>query len=158
MASLKIQKYFEGQNINFIFIDFGFSYGYKNNEGGHLEPTAQLKRCGNYTYASINALTGNPISRKDDLIQVIYMLLSWCLSDIPLNKIVEKNEDNLKKEILKCRKVMNIKKLCANRIEERNEIYELMNKLKFKDEPEYEKYIEILRKGIKRRNKGKKDI
>ena len=40
MESLKTQKNFEGKNINFIFIDFGFAYGYKNNEGGHLVPTA----------------------------------------------------------------------------------------------------------------------
>ena len=157
MASLFTQKIFEGQKLHFIFIDFGFSYGYKNNEGGHLDSVPQLKRCGNYLYASINALSGNPISRKDDLIQIIYMLISWCLSDIPWNKIVWKNDHDFKKEILKCKKTMNIKKLCENKIDEVNEIYDLINKLKFKDEPEYGKYIEILRNGITKRHKGKKN-
>lgn len=86
------------------------------------------------------------------------MLLSWCLLDIPWKKIVWKNENDFKKEMLKCKKAMNIQKLCAKRIDEVNEIYELINKLKFKDEPEYGKYMEILRKGIVRRNKGKKKI
>ena len=46
---------------------------------------------------------------------------------------------------------MNINIIYENKIDEINEIYDLINKLKFKDEPEYRNYFKILLNGIIKR-------
>ena len=68
--------------LHFCFIDFGFSMKYGDTNGIHYEAD-QMKNCGNYYYASINALETNTVSRKDDIISIIYMLLVWCLGYAP---------------------------------------------------------------------------
>jgi casein kinase I family protein HRR25 len=141
--------------MHFALIDYGFSAVFQNNAGIHYEPCIQLKKCGNYYYASINALLGNPISRKDDMISAIYLILYWCSGSVPWKNIVAKDENDAKQKILEIKKAMNMKRICSKKYDEINEIYDDINSLSFKQRPNYDKYIELLKKKIYKCEIGK---
>ena len=56
-------------------IDFGFCETYVSKGNLHLEKAQAPRENGNIYYSSINALSGGPISRKDDIISLCYLLI-----------------------------------------------------------------------------------
>ena len=151
IASLTEAKVINSKVIHFALIDFGFVVRFKNEDNYHYEPSGRLKKCGNYFYASQNSLPDGPVSRKDDLLSVIYLLFNWCC-DCPWKNIYYENPEKLRKEILEIKKNVDMKKICGKNCKEIYQLYELINNLGFKDEPNYEKYIEILSKRINNNN------
>ena len=149
-------KKIEEEIIHFVFIDFGWSTPYRNYEGEHLPPCHQLRKCGNFQNSSLNALEGNPISRKDDIISLVYLLFFECVKNSGINNIRAQTEEDLRTEMIKFKKNMDIKNFCKNKFPELLEIYDDANQLKFTEEPKYEKYIKILKNGIEKSNKNQK--
>lgn len=147
-VSLTKPKKMSGELLHFILIDYGFSVQFKSDKGIHYEPCSQLKKCGNYFYASINALRGNPISRKDDMLSVAYILLSRCNGGAPWKNITANNEEEYKIKILDFKMKLDIEEICKNKFEEINEIFTDINSLDFKQRPNYEKYINLLKKKV----------
>ena len=144
------EKY--GKLIHFSLSDFGFSVQFQNQEGIHYEPCSKLQRCGNFYYASINALEGNPVSRKDELISIVYIILVLCIGEPPWKYIGGNKQNEYRKNILNFKKKMDLKNLCENKYKEISEIYDDILSLNYKEEPKYDDYILKLSKKIEKKN------
>lgn len=129
---------------------------FKNDKGIHYESDEYLKSCGNYYYVNENALSNKPISRKDDIISLLYMILCWCLGKAPWYNVEGNSNQDYKVKMLQFKKRMNFKNLYGDKYHEILEIYKDVMSLGFKDGPKYEKYIEILSKYLKQKNTEKK--
>ena len=116
-----------------------------------------MRKCGNFFYVSKNALEGNAISRKDDIISVTYILLNLCIKNISWKYGNGNTEDEHIMKILKCKKKINFRDYCKGGLEEIYNINEKANQLEFEEEPNYDLYNNILKESIKKRNIKKKD-
>ena len=58
-----------------ILIDHGISQNYLNPDGTHRENKKVEEFLGNSVFASKNAFSGQTMSRRDDIIQIAYLLI-----------------------------------------------------------------------------------
>ena len=58
-------------------IDFGLCTRYLDMQGNHIEMTSQETFLGNMALGSVNAMNFKSVSRRDDLISLTYLFLSW---------------------------------------------------------------------------------
>jgi hypothetical protein len=63
---------YNDKHMHLTLIDYGFAIKYKDLNGNHLTPDNSSKKHGNIYLASINSLSGLPVSRKDDIITFCY--------------------------------------------------------------------------------------
>ena len=153
ILSLREPKIIFGELVHFCLADFGWSIKYLNDKGEHLKEADSLIACGNYYYASINALEGLPISRRDDLESLCYLLYDMCNGGkFPWKNINEKDENILKNRVLKMKKEFNFDNMNNGDFEEIEQIFQCIKKLKYGEKPCYEHYIKILKEGIKKNN------
>ena len=129
-----------------VLIDFGLASRYIDLESGvHLDPRNDRNFAGTSIYASLNALTGQDISRKDDLFSWFFSLIDLIKGKLPWKNLI--NE-----ELIKFRKKLNIKNLCENLPIEFLKIYNLINNLKFEENPDYNQIINLLHNSLNNLN------
>ena len=72
----------DNYSINFIIIDFGFSFQFKYKTWKLIEHDIWLKqKCGNSYFESIDAFEEKHLEAKDELFSICYILLSLILKD-----------------------------------------------------------------------------
>ena len=129
--------------INHItLIDFGFCNKYIGRNNLHLNKSQAPRLSGNFYFSSINALYGNAVSRKDDIISICYLLIYLYKGRLPWEDI--KVNKKGKEEIIKLKKIYTPNILCENDFSEVLNIYNDAINLDFSDKPNYNKYIELL--------------
>jgi serine/threonine protein kinase len=65
----------DGEDLSTMkLIDFGLCKPYLDDDGKHVKPGFSLF-CGNLAFCSVNAMLNKILSRRDDLISLVYMLL-----------------------------------------------------------------------------------
>lgn len=126
---------------NLVLIDYGYCEQYNKDY------TKSPKKHGCSSYASINSLKGNPISRKDDMITFCYFFLNLCVGSLPWDNANKNNNNN--EEIIKMKEKYCVKKLCGNSNKEIFFIYNDVKNLKFNETPNYDSYIYLLENYIK---------
>ena len=124
-----------------ILIDYGFCEKFFKNEN------SAPRHHGNIRYASANALKGNPVSRKDDLISFCYFLADLCAGFLPWDNI--SSDSNIKEETIKIKENYPFKNLCGIGLKEILFIYNDVNCLNFCESPNYINYIYLLENYIK---------
>lgn len=131
---------FDLNNLNKIYIiDFGLATSYVDGNNKHIEEDKKGHYTGTIRYSSINIHEGYNHSRRDDLISVGYMVLYLLIGKLPWMGI---DDDNIKS---KFNTIMKIKKENLNNnifTEYFKECYDLQ----FKDKPDYNKLIKIIKK------------
>lgn len=136
---------------NIILIDYGYCEKYYKEE--NISPRVH----GNIRYSSINALSGNPVSRKDDIISLCYLLADLYLGYLPWENISD--EYNKNEETIKMKKIYPFKKLCGNSLKELLFIFNDANSLEFSECPNYDNYIYLMNNYLKNNErKTEKDI
>lgn len=136
---------------NITLIDYGCCVKYINNNGSHLSQKNSPRKHGNNYYASINSLTGNAISRKDDIISLCYLLIDLFNGPFPWGNL---DTDSINKnETIKLKRKNTPKILCGNCMEEVLLIFEEVNNLDFYDTPNYDQYIKIFDEYIIKKTK-----
>jgi casein kinase 1 len=64
------------KNMNKIYlIDFGISNKYLDDEGNHIKHRSNVPFKGNLIFSSKNAFAETTLSRRDDIISLMYMLI-----------------------------------------------------------------------------------
>lgn len=138
---LNSPKKFE-KNVNKItLIDYGFCEKYSKAEEN------APKVHGNKLFASINSLSGNPVSRKDDIISFCYFLVYLYFGSLPWES--KKNCNIGMEEIINLKTIYSPKKLCSNATKEILFIFNDANSLEFAETPRYTNYMELLKNAIK---------
>lgn len=133
---------------NITFIDFGHCVKYINDNGLHLYPKYAPRGHGNLYYSSINSLSDKPISRKDDIISLCYLLIDLFNGPFPwINLAITK------KEIIELKKKYKPNSLCKKELNEVLLIFDNVNNLNFCEEPNYNEYIKILDQYIVKKTK-----
>lgn len=64
------------KNMNQIYlIDFGISSKYMDDDGNHIKLEEDVKFKGNIVFSSKNAFIGKTLSRRDDIISLMYLMI-----------------------------------------------------------------------------------
>jgi casein kinase 1 len=112
-------------------IDFGISFPYLV-DGKHILKSVNKEFLGTPRYASINALNGITVSRRDDLISWLY-----CVVDLISGNLPWAGKTDLK-VLRKLKEKTSIKRLCSGCPSVLVEIAEVIFKLGFDEKPPYE--------------------
>ena len=126
---------------NLTLIDYGFCEKY--NKDKNKSP----KIHGHSSYASINSLKKNAISRKDDLIALCYFLVDLINGSLPWDDI--SNEDSKYNKIITLKEDYSFKKICNKDAKELAFIFDSSNCLGFNEVPDYDNYSYLLENYIK---------
>jgi hypothetical protein len=124
-----------------ILIDYGLCVKFFSNEN------ESPRLHGNIRYSSANALKGNPVSRKDDIISFCYFLADICAGFLPWEDI--SSEYNIKDETIKLKENYPFKNLCGVTAKEILFIFNDANCLNFCEAPNYNNYIYLLENYLK---------
>ena len=151
MALLLEENNFNNDSINITLLDFGFAKKYTDNNGTHKSKNDCPKSHGNIYLSSINSLSGNPISRRDDIISLLYFLFDLYLINLPWSDMDKGKRDI--NQILDLKKNFFPEVLCGNSIKEIVSIYNDAINLEFYKKPNYDKYIGLLNDKITLKNK-----
>lgn len=135
---IKIKEY----EMHLTLIDYGFAERYMTKNGIHYSKDDSAKVHGNSYLSSVNALCKNPVSRKDDIINLCYLLLDLYLGSLPWVDL--NNDENGIKKIIEYKNIYTPKILCGKGLEGVVAIYEKAINLDFYDAPDYDEYINIL--------------
>ena len=107
-----------------------------------LEKTNEAKFKGNKIYTSIEVLGTGKISKKDEIISILYILFYLYKGSLPWESYNNKN--NKINELLKKKKDFDFIKELLDEIKDIGEIYLKVKQLEKWDEPDYFEYQKIL--------------
>jgi serine/threonine protein kinase len=124
----------------YIYIlDFGLAKKYRSSKTLEQLPfTNRGKIIGTARYASINALKGYELSRRDDLESAGYVLLYFIKGKLPWQGIITKTKDEKYKKILEKKEQISSKKLCEGLPQEFNNFIDYVRNLDYLEQPDYE--------------------
>ena len=120
-------------------IDFGLSKKYRDPKTGkHIKFTDNKRLNGTARYASIQALEGYELSRRDDLEGLCYVLIYFLNGHLPWEKIKSRNKYEKYKLILNMKKSISDENLVGDK----NNVdfirfVKYCRKLKFEEKPDY---------------------
>ena len=128
---------------NIIYLlDFGLCKQYKSFKNGQHIPYKENKKylIGTARYASINAINGIELSRRDDLESLGYLLIYLVKGNLPWIGIKNDKENNVNKyqKINEIKIKISIEVLCYELPREFNEYLNYCKRLKFEDKPNYD--------------------
>lgn len=104
----------DNKETNQIFmIDFGLAKKYKTKDGQHIPYKDNKNLTGTARYASINTHLGIEQGRRDDLEGLIYMLIYFCLGQLPWQNMDAKNKKEKYEKILEKKLTTSPEELCA---------------------------------------------
>ena len=160
IVSLLEPKKIDNYYIHFTIIDFGLSFQFKYKNGKYIEDDKWLKkRCGNNYFASIDALEGNPVGPKDDLFYICYILISLILRDkLPWVNKEGHGEKSIKKNNALKKKDFKIEVNINSQYKEIITLFKEIEIIEKYKEPNYKKYIDILKKGINYNENNEKNF
>ena len=120
-------------------IDFGLVRVYRDQKTHqHVKPRQRTGFRGTKTYASLNAHSGNDLSRRDDLASWFYFLLDVLLGTLPW-KGVSSNTDVA---VLKSK--YDVAEAVKDLAPSLNDIWKHITSLSFESDPDYEFMLSIL--------------
>lgn len=133
---VKPSNYVSGRTKNtkgrIFLIDFGLARKYRLPSGEIRPPRKTAGFRGTARYASINSHKSKELSRRDDLWSVFYVLVEFALGSLPWRKIKDKDRIGELKE-----KYTN-KELVKDLPKEFYQFMEMLQKLGYADEPDYD--------------------
>ena len=140
----------------FFLIDFGYARKYgeflqkrysgeqnPNNGFYHYEDKLENKFTGTPEYMAIPISDGYCPSRRTDIEELMYTLIFLLNKSLPWQTIKSKTHTEKCKRMGEAKKQINIKKLFDNCPNEYIDIYKSIRKLKFKEKPNYDLYINV---------------
>ena len=138
----------------FVLIDFGLSRIYINKETHQLIPPRRRPGFrGTAAYASINAHKCLELSRRDDIISWFYMTLDLIKPNaLPWKRRIQ-NET-----LFEVKYTTDMNKLTSKISPYLTEIWNLIEPLKFEDEPDYERIKQILAQYMNENNIQETDV
>ena len=161
-----------GRFQNIIYMThFNSAKSYKDKstlEHIKIKYKASNKFTGNYIFASVNALRGLELSRRDDLESLGYILIYFLKGSLPWEHSKSLNISEQIRKIYQIKKNYNLSILCDGVPEEFKLFLNYVKSLSFQEEPDYNycfslfygifKKINILNDGIFSWNQEKKKV
>ena len=82
LENILIGDQYGGSLDQIKLIDFGFVQSIYDLEGHHISDVERKSFEGNPAFCSYNAVQGKTLSRRDDLISLVYILLYLCFGSL----------------------------------------------------------------------------
>ena len=109
----------------------------------------------NVIFGSINALSKNELSRRDDLESLGYILIYFIKGCLPWENVAIKNKEEKINKILELKKKITEEILCNGLPEEIKLFLSYTKNLKFEEEPDYNYLKNLLKVVINTKNSDK---
>ena len=120
-------------------IDFGLAKKYRSSTTLKQLPFVHRgKIIGTARYASINAMKGYELSRRDDLESAGYVLLYFIKGRLPWQGIITKTKEERYKKILAKKMEISSEELCDGLPEEFEKFIKYVKNLEYLQQPDYE--------------------
>ena len=120
-----------------ILIDFGMAKSYVDNNGSHKKLQKINKLIGSLRYCSINSHNLYELSRRDDIISFVYLMMILFTGSVPWENMCGTREID-KKELIKIRKKISIKDDYDNNIMKKlNHIASYLYDMEYEMKPNY---------------------
>lgn len=126
----------EATPFDIYLIDFGMAKRYVDGQGNHVPFSKGRKFRGTYQWTSTNIDQGMAPSRRDDLWSLGYMLVYLRTGFLPWIIIGGEGKD-----IMAIKARTSIQKLCKNLHPSFLRYFEILERTKFAEEPDYKKLI-----------------
>ena len=134
-------------------IDFGLSKKYRSERTmKHIIFSTKKKMIGTARFASVNSLKGYELSRRDDMESFCYMILFFILKKLPWQGIKTQNQYKRFAKICEIKEKFNIDDYKEIIPFEIITIFKYVKKLKFEEEPNYDKIRNLFKKFLKQIN------
>lgn len=124
-------------------LDFGLARYYLNPDGSHRAARKQIGFRGTIRYASINTHRLIDLSRRDDLWSLFYSFYELMIGKLHWRK------SNDKKLVLDMKLQYSPEVMCRGLPKEMVEFINLIKKLKFEDQPYYDRMYTCLKRFMK---------
>lgn len=130
-------------------IDFGLSKFFVNPRDNVHIPYRNDKttKTGTPRYVSISCHMGIEQSRRDDIESLAYTLIYLWRGDLPWQRLYAETKAEMHDAILECKSSTSVEKLCEGMPREFSFLLDYSRRLKFYDEPEYDKLIQLFNEG-----------
>ena len=120
-------------------LDFGLAKKYRSSTTQQQFPYVNRgKIIGTARYASINALKGYELSRRDDLEAIGYVLIYFAKGRLPWQGMATKTKEERYKKILAKKLEISSAELCEGLSEEFEKFIEYSKNLEYLEQPDYE--------------------
>ena len=134
-------------------IDFGFAKKYWNpTTKSHIPFIKGKKLTGTAKYASINTMSGNEQSRRDDLESIAYLIIYFIKGRLPWQGLRNISKEERNRKILEKKKSISSQELCNGCPKELEIFFDYIKNLGFTEVPDYD-YLRQLLKIIMAKNK-----
>ena len=142
-----------GSKSHIVYLsDFHLSKKYwENSSKTHIPFINDKKIVGNAKYLSINALSGNEQSRRDDLESIGYMIVHFIKGTLPWQGLKIKNKDEKFKKVCELKKQITTKNLCKDLPDEFESFLQYAINLEFTEVPNYN-YLRNLLKNVMKKS------
>lgn len=131
-----------GKDKKLMIIDFGLSKCYIEN-GKHIKYETDKAVMGSFRYMSLNGHNGIQQSRRDDLESIGYVFLYFLNGKLPWQGIDADDAKIRNKLVGDKKRSMPPEKLCEGQPPEFAMYFRKVKELKFKEDPHYQKYIDL---------------
>ena len=136
-------------------IDFGLAKKFLAEDGTHVQLSASKFVAGTCYFMSQNVVCGASHSRRDDVESLLYSLLYVLEGKLPWPSPRDLLSDTgaiseAQKELVKIRRELRDSKIARRFPEGLREIYKIVRKLKFDEEPPYEEMLVLLENAMLR--------
>ena len=139
-------------------IDFGLSKKYRSERTlKHIQFSLTKKLTGTARYASINALKGFELSRRDDLESFCYMMIYFILKKLPWQGVKAQTYAKRYKKICEIKEEFNIDNYGKTIPKEMIIIFKYVRKLKFDEKPNYNKIRTLFKSFLEQVGYNKND-
>ena len=124
------------------FIDFGLSKEYKRN-GKHIPFRLKISPTGTLRYMSKYCNKMMEVSRRDDIISMVYVLIYLYKGTLPWQGIDGKTKSEKYRAVADLKETLDIKEICDGCPEYLEKILEYSYNLEFDAEPDYKFLINL---------------
>lgn len=138
-----------GEHKNRIhIIDFGLSTKYRNSDGKHREEQSGKSFIGTARYASLRTHEGYSQSRRDDIEQMVYVLIYLYRGRLPWSGLNIADRDEKERKIGSLKRNYSYSDICRGCPQLFMLLLNYARKMKFEEEPAYEMIRGLFRKEL----------
>jgi serine/threonine protein kinase len=124
-------------------VDFGLSVRYRDREGKHRPLVTNHSFVGTPRYASLRTHMGYTLSRRDDIEQLVYVMIYLFRGRLPWSGLRIDDPDEKEKHIATMKANTPLDTICAGCPEAFRDVLNYARCMEFEEEPQYE-YLHLL--------------
>lgn len=132
-------------------IDYGLAKKYFN-KGKHIPYRTGGKLVGTARYASVNSHLGYQLSRRDDMISLVYILIYFIKGRLPWQDAGGKTKEEKYDNIKRMKQNLTPTQICEGLPTGFQELLETAQAIEFNETPDYNKFKQIIKRMFNRNN------